>query len=323
MSRNKKLFYPYLVLTLIILLLAVIFLILRFGRDDTDKQAHDHYDRLTVEQAHSDVTVYYSTLDGRYLLPLNTTINATREVAQVALEKLLAGPPVARVSDIIPEGTKLLDLYVIEGVVYVNLTREILSIPPEQAQLALRSIACTVLESSDGLRLQLLVEGKLVEQLGEVDTSEPLAEAWINLEGDEGEGLPNIYYLQDSNSGYLVPITTFASAATLESLASKLISLQLAPQLEDLQSPYPSDCRLLGVGIENKVAYVDFSAEFAHNSDPQGEQRMLAALAHTLCRIDGINEVQVLIEGQTVQTLPGGSDLSKPLNNQTPINRIS
>jgi germination protein M len=296
-------------------------------------------------------TVYYATLDKRYLLPLNLTINATKEVARVAMEKLLAGPPTAAAAPLLPPDTKLLDLYSSQNIVYVNVTKEILALEREQSQLAMDSILCTILPLAEGYNLQLLVEGQVCDRLGGVDISAPLSwpsyginpdlpsrELW-RLRGAAGMpegGQELIYYLSDAQAMYMVPQTLLYLPAEQEEaearqgqfspavLARAVLKAMLEAdgQESGLWSPFWPETKIKDLRVEDNIAYVDFSAQLtAYGGGAATESMMLNCLIYSLTSLPGISAVQVLIEGQT-GSLPEGMDISKPLTPQAPLNQI-
>lgn len=287
----------------------------------------------------TNATVYYVTTDHQYLLPLNLTINATKEVAKVAMEKLLAGPPNAYVAGVIPADTKLLDLYSSNTTVYVNVTADILEVDPAQAQLALDSIRCTILPLVEGFKLQLLVEGKVLDELAEgVDISHPRSLPYVNVRPADQEKAqqntasytPLTYYVGDSQAMYLVPQTLLyappeqeepplSGEALAEDQARAVVAALLADQPEDsgLFSPFWQGTELLNLYVEDGVAYVDFSAALLeYGGGSTFEVMMVSCLTQSLSRISGISAVQLLVEGRANASLPEGLDVSKPL---TPI----
>jgi spore germination protein GerM len=79
--------------------------------------------------------------------------------------------------------------------------------------------------------------------------------------------------------------------------------------------PLPSGTELLGIGVADGVATVDFSeqlrAGFQGGSD--NEQVTVYSIVNTLTSLPGVDSVQVLIEGEKVSTVGGHHDISGPL----------
>lgn len=82
-----------------------------------------------------------------------------------------------------------------------------------------------------------------------------------------------------------------------------------------LVAAVPSGTQLLDINVKpvEKKCIVDFSQELRNQLASSGSSEELAiySIANTLCQFDTIDEVEFRIEGQTVQTLAGGADLSK------------
>lgn len=316
---------------------------------DTDAERRP----ILEESESTTATVYYATLDKKYLLPLNLTINATKEVARVAMEKLLAGPPTTYASPLLPQDTKLLDLYSSQSTVYVNVTSEILQLDRAQSQLAMDAILCTILPLAEGYNLQLLIEGQVCNRLGIVDISTPLSrpmpginvdvasrERWRLRENEEVSfgGMALTYYLSDAQAMYLVPQTLFylpedeADTAGQPERQSRpaayawavLTAMLEADETESgLYSPFWPGTEILDLWVEDNIAYVDFSAQLTgYGGGTAAESMMLSCLTYTLTSLPAISAVQVLIEGDTGH-LPEGFDISKPLTPQAPLNAIN
>lgn len=286
-------------------------------------------------------TVYYATTDHQYLLPLNISINATKEVAKVAMEKLLAGPPNTFAAAVLPADVKLLDLYSSDTTVYVNLTADVLDIPAEQAQLAVDAVLCSILPLVEGFKLQLLIEGKVEQNLGGVDIGAPLALPQINLRAQEREllaaeepltGTPLTYYVSDDQSMYLVPLTMFykreaadeqpAAEAYARAVLAELLREQ--PEESHLYCPFWPGTELLDLYVEDSVAYVDFSEELTgYGGGSAFEIMLVSCLVHSLTGLPGISGVQILVEGTVWPSLPEGTEIDKPLIPTQVLNQVS
>jgi spore germination protein GerM len=79
--------------------------------------------------------------------------------------------------------------------------------------------------------------------------------------------------------------------------------------------PLPPGTELLGIWVEERLATVDLSGElrtgFRGGSD--NEQVTVYSIVNTLTSLPTIDRVQILVEGETVNTLGGHHDVSGPL----------
>ncbi len=322
------------VIYLLILLLVIALIPMACADEQNSEQVSDQRVPLTEEKEATTATVYYTTLDGKFLLPLNLPINATKEVAKVAMEKLITGSPDSFAADSIPEGTKLLDLYSSGSVVYVDLTDEITDIPADRAQLAIDSILLTVLPLTDGYTLHILVNGSICDNIGDVDISQPLGLPLVNVvtSGNQENSMPLVYYLSDSQAMYLVPQTIMVANSELTEkentpviLVKKAIEALIADQSSSgiLHSPLPASTKLLGVTVNDGVAILNFSDDLLnYNSGSANEVMLVNCIYYTGTSIDTVDSVQILVEGEKIETLPGGYDISQPLKINTPVNFV-
>ena len=97
--------------------------------------------------------------------------------------------------------------------------------------------------------------------------------------------------------------------------AENVMAVLLAgPESSSLKRVIPSDVKLLNVRQENDIAYVDFSSKLAEvNVGAQGEAVLVNTIVQTLVQLPGINQVQILVEGNVIETLAGHVMIEQPL----------
>ncbi len=78
---------------------------------------------------------------------------------------------------------------------------------------------------------------------------------------------------------------------------------------------FPPGTRVLGVSVQDSIATVDLSKDVERQAGGSfGENGEFKALVYTVTGIEGIDALQVTVEGARVQTLPGGHlELDQPL----------
>ncbi len=79
---------------------------------------------------------------------------------------------------------------------------------------------------------------------------------------------------------------------------------------------FPPGTRVLGVSIDGSTATVDLSTEVERQAGGSfGENGEFKGLVYTVTGIAGIDAVQVTVDGEKLQTLPGGHfELDQPLH---------
>ncbi len=111
-----------------------------------------------------------------------------------------------------------------------------------------------------------------------------------------------------------VEVTEDKAQMPLEKLA--VLELLKGPQDEHLRKTLPPEAELLSVKVEDRVAILDFSKEFQtkHWGGSAGETMTIDSLVYTLTEIEGIDKVQVLIEGKVIESLAGHYTWSEPFS---------
>lgn len=291
------------------------------------------------------VTVYYATADGRDLLPITLEVNATTEATRVALEKLLAGPMADNLSDSIPTDTKLLDLYSICSILYVDLSDDFLAIPPDRAQLAVDALAATALPLADCDSLQVLVEGEGATALGPVDLSAPVGLPLINPWPREAAEPPAAdaaaavlaatapapaatpptltrltFFLPDPiGSGFIIPYT--AEFSLEPGLPQPLAQARAILGLWQSQGLVGEDALLEAAGQAGQLNLCLAANACAAMTD-QAEQAFYQALLHSFCHLPGVTGLNLYLDGRLATELPKGTPLDQPLTCLDPVNRL-
>ncbi|MFY9424084.1 MAG: GerMN domain-containing protein, partial [Bacillota bacterium] len=81
--------------------------------------------------------------------------------------------------------------------------------------------------------------------------------------------------------------------------------------------------RLLGVEIIDGVAYVDFSREMLDQSvGSPVESAVVEAIVRTVTEVEGVSAVQILVGGETIPSLAGHVDLSRPIRLARPDHEL-
>ena len=80
-------------------------------------------------------------------------------------------------------------------------------------------------------------------------------------------------------------------------------------------SPLPEGTQLRGVTIKDGLATVDLSREFTahYTGGDSNEPVVVNSILKAMGRFPNVNEVQLLVGGQPIDTLGGVLELSKPL----------
>ena len=94
-----------------------------------------------------------------------------------------------------------------------------------------------------------------------------------------------------------------------------LADLVGGPYLPELVSPLPAGVEVLGYEQRDHILYVNFSKQLIteHPGGSSGEAITVYSIVNTLVGAPGVEKVQILVEGQLLDTLVGHLYIGEPL----------
>lgn len=127
-------------------------------------------------------------------------------------------------------------------------------------------------------------------------------------------------FFADDTASYLIPEVRQLAAgvdSSIESLAVAVLEALIAgPSTESgLFRTLPPETVIRDVSIEGDLLIADFGSELQryHWGGSTGEILTVYSIVHTLLELPNIQRVWILIEGQSIETLSGHLDVSRPL----------
>lgn len=157
--------------------------------------------------------------------------------------------------------------------------------------------------------LQLNVDG-LQHEL------ERLEEALTSLEESSSENEITVYWLQETETDFqLVPVRRqIRGPATPRRALEHLVA---GPDETSSLSPtVPEGTQVLDLSLTNGQADASFSREIRDNFNwgAQLEGLLVESIVLTLTEFSDIDEVQILLEGEIIETIGGHVSVSEPLS---------
>lgn len=134
------------------------------------------------------------------------------------------------------------------------------------------------------------------------------------LTGAEGEPIQvtaQLYYLRGNGLAKEEREVLIMESET--SVIAVLNALLDGPKSDEDRLPLPDGTELISAAVENGVCYVNFSAPFRDGA-PGGREAslLLYAIVDTLCALDSVSAVHLLVEGESLASY-GGVPTSAPL----------
>lgn len=97
-------------------------------------------------------------------------------------------------------------------------------------------------------------------------------------------------------------------------LSEVMRALLSGPRDPELSRVIPEDVQLLDSYIQDQLAYLDFSAELAEVSwGSESEAVLVDSLVLTALQLDDVRQVQILVEGEIIESLAGHVAIDRPL----------
>lgn len=155
---------------------------------------------------------------------------------------------------VIPKGTKILDIYLDEGIVHVNFSKEFLDISNELIESTIESIVYSLFEISDITGVSIYVEEENISKLFPVDIPNIITRDYginkrVELRNFIDASSVVIYYIDNiDNQNYYVPITKYVND---DREKIKII-------IDELSSNYIYESNLITL-LDKNIKLVDYS----------------------------------------------------------------
>ena len=289
------------------------FEIVRSGEDGAE---------VAVDANLRDTVLYYQNETG-YLIPVKRQIPWEEGIAKAALRNMIDSAVVREdlsligLEPIIPAGTQIKGMSISEqGLCKVNFTSEFLNYDNQTAEENLViAVVYTLTEFPTIDEVVLMVDDKELTKLKfGTDATGPLTRGDINAtaQAKATDSDVVVYYKSTSNGiyEYYVPVTVPVNADESE-IYSALEKLFIGPESAGLYTDIPEGVYLGGLEIIENVAYVDVLPQSLDIlSDQSTFDKMSKNIALTIGQFNDISNVEILIDGMTVQQT--GLDILEP-----------
>ena len=253
-----------------------------------------------MEPQQAQITLYFPDGQRRYLISEARSMDAAQAENKPAfiLQALLSEE-----GNCIPAGTKLLSVAVENGVCTVNLSSEF-SLGMERSfsaeRMAIYSIVSSLTELPEISTVDIWVSGAPLERLNFLDLSQGISRDESLFFAPFGAEYADIsVYSLCPSEGLLAAHPILLEDADRTELAVQtvqaLISLE---EKSGLKNCIPAGTKLLSVRMENNICVLDFTGEFLAGCRTEAEEAFaVRAVIASVCSIEGINSVEILVEG--------------------------
>ena len=132
---------------------------------------------------------------------------------------------------------------------------------------------------------------------------------------DSKELTRQLYYPNEDGTRLQAVSRKVTLGKNLDKYTAALQSLMTGPKEKGLVAIFPKNAKLRKVTVENGVAKADFDQSLVKNFSrgSTGEEMLVGSIVDTLTEFPEVKSVQILINGQAVETIAGHMDTSVPL----------
>ncbi|MBN2395837.1 MAG: GerMN domain-containing protein [Candidatus Atribacteria bacterium] len=143
------------------------------------------------------------------------------------------------------------------------------------------------------------------------DREEPSIEE-VEPEAFEKVEIP--LYFSDEDARHLIPEYREMEKRS-DLVKNTIVELIKGPSNQNLYPTIPNTTKVNALYVQEGIAYIDLSSEVVrdHPGGSTGELLTIYSLVLTLTSFPGIDKVQILIDGNSGETLVGHVDISVPL----------
>jgi len=252
--------------------------------------------------------VYYQDNYG-YLVPVMCNVPLEKGVAKATLNMMVKSPEndmmAARMGlrTVLPEGVSM-DLDIANGTARIDLSKEALEMSDAAQESAMvNAVVQTLTEFPTVKEVEFLIDGQARETLTHgTSVSGKFRRGAINLESISVSSTlkdaktVTLYFPGDSQT-VLVPITRVVYQDP--DINTAVLELTKGPSKDSaLSEVIPSDCGLVDVTVEDRVAKLQFTGDFAAILNaPDGGRLALKALVMTCTQFEGVDAVEIYVDG--------------------------
>lgn len=251
------------------------------------------------------VTLYFPDSETKNMVSEEREIpDGEENVLMFAVNALISGPVSEGFKKAMPEGTRVLGIELSDNIATVNLSSQFNTgtrIDKLWSRYALINTLCDIEGVS---KTQILVEGEVITS---ISTNQPLGpmgkdDIVTDIGQVTNDTMVATLYFADENAMFLVPESREIVLKEGEKHETAVVQALLAgPKNEKLYSVLPQGVRVLSTETKDGICFVNLSAEFT-SAGMGGSTEMLAvySVVNTLCDIEGVDKVQILVEGKKI-----------------------
>lgn len=221
------------------------------------------------------------------------------DVAEIVLKELLKGPSDSSLKAVIPDGTKLMDVDVEDGIALVNFSKDYYDNDAATELLARFSVVNTLCEISGIQKIKIFVDG--VELIN--STGSPVgAIGKSDIADDSTTENTQMVKLYFSNKDATSLVCERRNIALVDNNLEKSIVTELikGPVDPKLNATIPTGTNVMSIETKEGICFVNLSDEFVskHSGGSSAEVMTIYSVVNSLTELENVYKVQFLVGGK-------------------------
>lgn len=248
--------------------------------------------------------VFYVNNEVTKIVPQKTALKETsgQKQAQELLEDLQKQPEDTTMRRTIPKEVKVRGISFSSYQITIDFSREYYNMKPMEEVLTRAAIAKTLLQL-DYPYVTFTVEGEALVDGSGSSVGAMSEDSFVENPGEQinsSQKTTLTLYFSDKSGTRLVPETRevhYSSNISLEKLVME--QLMEGPKKSGHQATIPSETKLITITVVERVCYVNLDEMFLNQNQEITEQVVLYSIVNSLTELNGIDKVQISINGDT------------------------
>ncbi|MBR1969193.1 MAG: GerMN domain-containing protein [Clostridia bacterium] len=228
-----------------------------------------------------------------------------KEIAKLLIAEMEKGPQSDKNERLVPKGTKLLSIAIKNEVATINFSKNYSKVDGVEA-LLLRFAVVNTLCGIDGIKgvvIQVEGKGEVSSVTGKEIGVLTLSDIALDVNETElGKKETIVLYFPSKDGDSLIKERrTVEVENTLSAEKTVINELMKGSKDENSKSAIPEGTKLLGIETKDNVCFVNLSSDFISRGGTSSLETTLTlfSVVNSLCEIDNVKSVQILINGET------------------------
>lgn len=150
----------------LVFIILIVFLFTGCENYNIVKEDSENYPIISPfpDKEQKEIILYYPDIEYDYLITefRKIEVEEGKKIEEIVMREFLKGPKTNRAKTLVPKGTELISIDVINGVAYISFTDDLINkdLSEKDEALLLYSIVNTITEIKDIMNVQILIEGR-------------------------------------------------------------------------------------------------------------------------------------------------------------------